>query len=166
MKTLEKPMGMLSRGMRILSVWSHGRRRNEMRSLLRMPAIAIALWLLGTNVADASYCGALRSRCRKAACFTCQPTCCKVECHPVMKKVKEIVYDEEEVTCYRTVYEEVPGEQYDAVKYEEATAYRYKCCDACEQNPSDGCGCSCAEAPRKCSGPTTACAAWRITSRG
>jgi hypothetical protein len=67
-----------------------------------------------------------------------------------MKKVKEIVYDEEEVTCYRTVFEEVPGEKYDAIKYEEATAYRYKCCDACEQDPGDGCGCSCGEAPRKC----------------
>ncbi len=70
-----------------------------MRSLLGIPAVAIALWVFGANTADGSYCGALRHRCCKRACCATECTCCKVECHTVMKKVKEIVYDEEEVTC-------------------------------------------------------------------
>lgn len=59
---------------------------------------------------------------------TVAPSCgctCGSDCCTVMKTVKEVVYDEEEVTFYRTEYKEVVEKQkVDAVKYVEGTAYR------------------------------------------
>lgn len=79
---------------------------------------------------------------------TCEPSCgqatccskCPCECTE-MRVCKEIVYDYEEITLYKTVYEEVKDKhEVDAVKYVEET--RYRCVPATAWQPEQPCACA------------------------
>ena len=131
-----------------------------MRSLWRASLVAAMLAMIGVSTADACYCGVLRFPCCRPA--SCCPTACG-QCCTVMKTCQETVYEEYEVTAYKTVYEEVIDKKtVPAVRYEEQTAYRYRKCAIAEPQPCEGCA-SCA-APQSCApaescGPAPCCAA-------
>ena len=76
-----------------------------MRTALGVPLFAAILAVLAASNADASYCGAARyCRCRPECCVT---TCCPEQCHTVMKTCREVVYEQQQVTCYKTCCERV-----------------------------------------------------------
>ena len=107
---------------------------------------------IAASTTEAGYCGALRHRCCKRAC--CEPaecTCCR-QCYTVMKTCKEVVYEEREETCYKTVFEEVvEKKKVPAVKFVPVTAYR---CVPCNCTQPQACGCS--ESANSC-GPVQDC---------
>src|SRR5512135_2424625 len=89
-----------------LSVSGSRRRRRKMRTALGVPVIAAVLALVMADMADASYCGAARYlRCRPV-CHA-ESGCCPQQCYTVMKMGREIVYEQQQVTCYQTCYERV-----------------------------------------------------------
>jgi hypothetical protein len=115
----------------------------------RLSAIAFlaGLWLTVCAAgADACYCGAARYRC----CW--QPQCCIA-----VKTCQEVVYEEQQRTFYKTVYEEVIDKVVvDAVKYVEDTEYR--CCKCTGQQPKTPECCPPAStcAPAACASPSAA----------
>ena len=120
--------------------------------------MAMMLATLGAGTADASYCGVLRFPCCRPA--SCCPTACG-QCCTVMKTCQETVYEEYEVTAYKTVYEEVIEKKtVPAVKYVEQTAYRYRKCAIAEPQPCEGCASGAAPqscAPAAASAPAETC---------
>ena len=93
-----------------------------MRRLLGMSVIAIALIALAAGVADA--CG----RCQRANCC-CVQTCCAPQpacaVTTVMQTCRKIVYDQQQVTCYRTCYDAVTEPKtIQCVRYVAETQYR------------------------------------------
>ncbi len=127
-----------------------------MKRLLGVSLLSAVLLAIAASTASAGYCGALRHRCCKRAC--CEPvecTCCQ-QCYTVMKTCKEVVYEEREDTCYKTVFVEVVSKKkVPAVKFVPVTAYRCVCCDCAQPQECGGC---CAPAnscsPAQSGGPT------------
>jgi hypothetical protein len=110
------------------------------------------------SVADACYCGAARQRaCRPDKCCTVAASCCAPQTCTVMVTRREVVYEEVQQTCYKTVYEEVVEKvTVDAVRYVEGTAYRCAPCTVMQPCPPQAC------APAKscesaCSPPSSCC---------
>lgn len=99
-----------------------------MRRLLVVTMVASVLLLIGAVTADACHCGAARRCCCQPSCCTATPTC------------QEVEYDEKQITCYKTVYEEVMEKVVvDAVKYVEDTEYRDVVCTVCQPCASNPC---------------------------
>jgi hypothetical protein len=114
-----------------------------MRRLFVMMALASLLQVFVATTADACYCGAARHRCCKPACCTATKTC------------EEVVYEEKQITLYKTVYEEVVDKVVvDAVKYVPETEYR---CVKCPTSQPNEAGCCQPCAPATCA-PTATCA--------
>ena len=109
-----------------------------MRNLLSASVIAVVLLTIEVGTAEAGYCGAARYHsCRRSEC---RPTCC--QCYTVMKTCKETIYEEYEVTQYKTVYEEVIDKTtVTAVKYVPQTAYRCVPCTIMQPQPCGSCDC-------------------------
>ena len=78
-----------------------------MKPLLGVPIVAAVLTVVLASTAEAGYCGAARYRCCASCCDTCGYAACKQQCHTVMKCCKEVVYEKQNYTCYKTVYETV-----------------------------------------------------------
>ncbi len=74
-----------------------------MNKLLGVPMIAFILALVSVDTADAGWCGAARYRCCATCCDTCGYPAVKQQCHTVMKTCREIVYEQQNYTCYKTV---------------------------------------------------------------
>ena len=65
-----------------------------------MVALAAASMLsLVPAKAEAGFCGVAR--------YSCCAPCCQMQCHTVMKTVRCIEYEQQEVTCYKTCWERV-----------------------------------------------------------
>ena len=69
-----------------------------MRGWMVALAAALALTLV-PDQADAGFCGAAR--------YSCCAPCCQMRCHTVMKTVRCIEYDQQQVTCYKTCWDRV-----------------------------------------------------------
>jgi hypothetical protein len=137
-----------------------------MRSVFALPAIAAVLLCLAQATADAGYCGAT-SRCgkhhgskhfckSKTCCCTCQTYCI------VMKTCKVIEYEEQPITCYKTVYEEVIDKYViNTVEYVEAPSARCAPCtiwqEAPPKVPCDGGKAPCACGKPDCCGTCAVC---------
>lgn len=130
-----------------------------MRKLLGTPVLAIVVLLIAEGTASAGYCGVLSYRCGKRACCrqaTC--TCCRQECHTVMKTCKEVIYEPKEVTAYKTVYEEVIDEKtVDVVKYVEEIRHRYAPTTIMQWKESECCRPAPSCAPVKSCAPVESC---------
>ena len=77
-----------------------------MRSALGVPLVAVLLAAIAASTADASYCGAARYRRCKTACCA-DYTCARQQCTTVMKTCREVVYEKQQYTCYKTCYDRV-----------------------------------------------------------
>jgi len=123
-----------------------------MRRLLGVSVIAAMLLAVTASTASASYCGALRSRSCKQSC--CQEKCtspCQC-CYTVMRMCRCVEYDYEEMTLYKTVYEEVIDKHtVCATKYVEGVDYR--CCPCTDWQPGQPCACG----PVDCCGKESCC---------
>ena len=97
-----------------------------MNRFLGVPLVAMVLWVIAANTAEASFCGAARYRCSKrAVCCPAEYAECKQQCYTVMKTVKEVVYEKRQYTCYKTVYERVCEQKtVNVVKYVPETRYK------------------------------------------
>ena len=114
--------------------------RRFLLGLLSMVAVAA---VATPERASASYCGAGRIHCCR--CCTC---CCCMQCCTVMKTCQEVVYEEQEQTFYKTVYEDVVEEKkVPCVKYVEETQYHCVPCTVMQPRPPAIC------APVKPCGP-------------
>ena len=86
------------------------------RFALRMGLIVFAVVALGQNAAFASFCGAARHCSCNCNCAPCCPQCCIV-----MRQCQETVYEYQEMTAYKVVYEDVKDKvKVPCVKYEPA----------------------------------------------
>ena len=77
-----------------------------MRTLLGVPIVAVLLAAATLNSAQAFCCGAASYR--NIGC--CQPAdygCAKQQCYTVMKTCREVVYEQQQHTCYKKVCETV-----------------------------------------------------------
>jgi hypothetical protein len=130
-----------------------------MRRLFVIALIAGLLPLFGTAAADACYCGAARHRCGKEkSCSRTKHSCCQTQCCTVAKTCQEVVYEEQERTLYKTVYEEVVDKVVvNAVKYVEDTEYRCCKCTVWQPKQPDACEPVKSCAPAAC-GPSATCA--------
>jgi hypothetical protein len=70
-----------------------------MKRILCAPLLAVLALAFVPAQANAWFFGAARYNC-------CAP-CCHQHCHTVMKTVKCVEYEKQEVTCYKTVYDQV-----------------------------------------------------------
>ena len=88
-----------------------------MKSFAQVPILAAVVLLVSVNTAAAGYLGAASYR----NCVATTPasfSCAKQQCHTVMKTVREVVYEKQQYTCYRTAYETVfDTKTIDCVKY-------------------------------------------------
>jgi len=83
-----------------------------MRRLLGVPVVAVTFLVVMANLAD-------------ARCGTCATTCSPCRCSTVMKTCRQVVYEKQEVTCYRTCYEPITEEKtVTCTKYVPETQYR------------------------------------------
>jgi hypothetical protein len=122
-----------------------------MRKLFVIAFVAALLPMFATVTADACYCGAARHRCCKQT--SCCPTPC---CAPATCGCQEVIYEEKEMTLYKTVYEEVMDKVVvDAVKYVEETEYRCCKCTVMQPKPANPCEPAKTCAPAAC-GPCAA----------
>jgi hypothetical protein len=114
-----------------------------MRRLLAVTMVASVLYLLGAVTANACHCGTARHCCCPPPCCTATPEC------------QDVAYEEKQITCYKTVYEEVMEKVVvDAVKYVEDTEYRDVVCTVCQPCASNPCEQVKTCAPATCA-PTT-----------
>ena len=81
-----------------------------MKTLLGVPLLAVILSVVMMDTAQAGYCGAARFR-LCASCCEAGYAPCKQQCHTVMRTCKEVVYEKQNYTCYKTVYEPVVENQ-------------------------------------------------------
>jgi hypothetical protein len=122
-----------------------------MRRLSVIATVAGLLLAFVAATADACYCGAARHRCCKER-TCCQATpCCQAPgcCEPTT--CQEVVYEEKQMTLYKTVYKEVMDKVVvNAVKYVEETEYR--CCPCTVMQPKQANPCEPAKtcAPAAC----------------
>ncbi|MHC4403719.1 MAG: hypothetical protein ACYTG0_29020, partial [Planctomycetota bacterium] len=95
-----------------------------MRALLGLPVVAVMLAALSADTADASYCGVAKfRRCKPVCCV--DHTCCKWQCHTVMKTCRQVVYEPKQFTCYKTCYQPVcVPKTITCTKYVPETHYR------------------------------------------
>ncbi len=113
-----------------------------MRRLFVIFALAILLQGVAATAANACYCGAARYRCCKATCCTrVKGCCCPQQCCTVTKPCQEVVYEEKQVTAYKTVYKEVVEKVLvDAVKY--VPEIEYHCVKCTIMQPKEASCCS------------------------
>ena len=78
-----------------------------MRNLLGVPIIAVLLAVAATQTAEARYCGAARYTCCATSCDGGDYVVARQQCHVVMKTCREVVYEKQSYTCYKTVYDRV-----------------------------------------------------------
>ena len=110
-----------------------------MARLVSASVVAGFLLILSHGMAQAEGCDACQDTTCRQSCH--KPSCCCSCEWTVMKKCKEIVYDEEEITLYKTVYEEVVDKHViDAVKYVPETQYR--CVPSTAWQPEQPCACA------------------------
>ncbi len=77
-----------------------------MKALLSVPICAVLLAAASVNTAWAAYCGAVSYR--NAGCCDQVDYCdAKQRCYTVMKTCRKVVYEKQQYTCYKTVYETV-----------------------------------------------------------
>ena len=94
-----------------------------MRSLLTLPIIAILAIVMSAENASAGCCGAASyTRCNtEPASYGCA----KRQCQTVMKTRKRVVYEKQQYTCYRTVYDTVYKDKVvNHTRYVRETHYR------------------------------------------
>src|SRR5437764_9661758 len=78
---------------------------NAMNRLLGFTLLAVVLTACATQSAHAGYCGAASFKLCSACC---EDTCTATQsCCTVMKTCKEVVYEKQQYTCYKTVCEPV-----------------------------------------------------------
>ena len=96
-----------------------------MRGYVLAPlAVALALALVPAET-NAGWCGLARYSC-------CRP-CCQMQCHTVMKTVRCIEYEQQQVTCHKTCWERVCEEKViNCVKYVPETRTREVCYTVCK----------------------------------
>jgi hypothetical protein len=124
-----------------------------MRHFVRIFILVMPVLILGATAAEAGCVGAGRYYHRRCTCCCAAPcTCCQQQCFTVMKRCKEIVYEEKECTAYQTVYEEVVEKQtVEAVKFVEETQYR--CQPTTVMQPCESTACAaakCGQQPECC----------------
>jgi len=122
-----------------------------MNRLLGVSMLVIGLLTTALSTAEAGYCGACRYRCCEPVCAADDSACCG-QCSTVMMTTSEVVYEEKQITRYKTVFEDVHEKKtVDAVKYVPKTEY----CDivqtVCE--PREAACCQ----PGSCCQPATCC---------
>src|SRR5688572_26868870 len=88
--------------------------------------ILVGLYMATTvGQADASYLGAARYKSCTSCCAPTEYAACKQQCHTVMKTCREVVYEQKQYTCYKTVYEKVcEPKTIDCVNYVKEVCYR------------------------------------------
>ena len=99
-----------------------------MKNLLVVPMLAVAMAVASVREADAGWCGAACfNRC--GSCCSAVDYCgCRQQCCTVMKTCKEVVYEKQDYTCYKTVYETGLREQDDRLR-EVRRRDRYRNCE-------------------------------------
>ena len=95
-----------------------------MRIGATVPVLATLFAALVAGPAHAGYFGAARYQscgCAEAADYGCA----RQHCHVVMRTCRRIVWEKQQYTCYKTVYETVYDERtVECVKYVRETRYR------------------------------------------
>jgi len=89
-----------------------------MKTMYGVAAAAVLIVAAYTNTASAAYLGAACYQ--KAGCGVevADTSCQKPQCYTVMKTCRKVVYEKQQVTCYRTVRETVcETRTIDCVKY-------------------------------------------------
>jgi hypothetical protein len=111
-----------------------------MKRLLGVPLIATVLLVIAASSAEASYCGAVRHLlCGRACCETGCAAPCAMQCSTVMKTCKQIVYEQQQYTCYKTCWERVCEQKVvNCVKYVPQTCYREVSYTVCKPVRSEG----------------------------
>jgi hypothetical protein len=119
-----------------------------MRSLWQILTLVVLVLVFGIgSVADACYCVAAR-HCHRRPCMSWEEPCCVVN---VMQTCQEVVYEEQQQTCYKTVYAEVVEKvPVEAVKYVEGTAYHCAPCTVMQPCQPPACGPTRTCAPAAC----------------
>jgi hypothetical protein len=143
-----------------------------MARVLGLSMASLLLLALAASTADAAFCGAACYRRCAPACCGC--TCCEQQCHTVMKTCQKVVYEEHQVTLYKTVYVDVKEKKMvPGVKFVEETEFRVVPVTTwqtkeveCPQ-PSCGCGscnaCQAAScAPAKCVQKVAVCCLQKV----
>ncbi|MDP6467809.1 MAG: hypothetical protein QF918_08725, partial [Pirellulaceae bacterium] len=77
-----------------------------MKSFVQVPILAAIALLVSVNTASAGYLGAASYR-HCAATSPASFSCAKQQCYTVMKTCRNVVYEKQQYTCYRTAYETV-----------------------------------------------------------
>ncbi|MFW6170819.1 MAG: hypothetical protein ACODAD_10050, partial [Planctomycetota bacterium] len=77
-----------------------------MRVLLSAPIWAVLLAAASVNTSWAAYCGAVSYR-NAGFCDQVDYCAAKQQCYTVNKTRREVVYEKQQYTCYKTVYETV-----------------------------------------------------------
>ena len=91
---------------------------------LSMTGLVVLLAAVWSDTSFAAYWGGV-SEPGCQADTTVTSCCAKPTCHTVMKTRRQVVYEKQQQTCYRTVYETVyEDQQVDCVKYVQETRYR------------------------------------------
>ena len=95
-----------------------------MRFLRGVPILAVVLVALAAKSAPAAYCGAAsysRCGCSKVVSDCCEPQ----QCYTVMKTCRQVVWEQEQCTSYRRVYETCYEDRViNCVKYVPETCFR------------------------------------------
>jgi len=78
-----------------------------MKSALSVPILVAILAVVSADRASAGFCGVARFLNCNRFCDPCDYCSAKQQCHTVMKTCKEMVYEKQNYTCYKTVYETV-----------------------------------------------------------
>ncbi|MCP3691085.1 MAG: hypothetical protein GY917_02720, partial [Planctomycetaceae bacterium] len=88
---------------------------------LKITSLVVLLAAVGSDTSFAAHLGTGEA-CGVAKSADC---CAKPTCHTVMKTRRQVVYEKQQQTCYRTVYETVYEDQkIDCVKNVQETRYR------------------------------------------
>src|SRR5262245_14740416 len=95
-----------------------------MKRLLGVTLMAVVLAAIAAQSAHAGYCGAASFQ-LCCASDACNYTAARQNCYTVMKCCKEVVYEKQNYTCYKTVCCPVMEQKtIDCVKYVAETAYK------------------------------------------
>jgi hypothetical protein len=126
------------------------------RTFPALMIIVAVLGAVGVNSADACYFGACRYRSANACQCSTTSCSCQQQCCVVMKRCPEVVYEEHEVTAYKTEYVQVVDKkEVPAVKYVEEVQYLLRPMTIWQPQP---CECGNCSQPGSCA-PVKACEA-------
>ena len=77
-----------------------------MRTIWTVPLLAMLFVAVAAGKVDAGYCGAVRLARQPSGCAL-EPSCGPQQCYTVMKPHRKLVFEPQQVTCYKTCFERV-----------------------------------------------------------